>query len=302
MPTRRADPRDDPPKETLEAPSGSARRFPLGLDRLPRQATTSAAARGNVPAGGLLRPQGPLQHAATDAARRNAPAGLGLDSASVRTRMVQRLRAQGGYAEPVLLALAQVPRHAFVDSALAGQAYEDTSLPIGLGQTISKPSVVARMISLLFDTPAVRKRGHLGRVLEIGSGCGYQAVVLMALSRSVVSIERLQPLHERARRHLDALPFEQVRELRLLHGDGRLGHAPRAPYDAIVAAAGGESVPEAWLTQLAEGGRLVAPMHDPAHGGPAGGQTLLVVDRRPDGLHRTWHDPVHFVPLKSGLG
>ncbi len=306
MPTRRADPPDDPPKETFDPPSGVRRRFPLGLERLPGKKPAVPAARGTAPAAGLLRPQGPLHHAATDAARRRPPAGLGLDSASVRTRMVQRLRAQGGYAEPVLLALAQVPRHAFVDSALAGQSYEDTSLPIGLGQTISKPSVVARMISLLFDTPAVRRRGHLGRVLEIGSGCGYQAAVLMALSRSVVSIERLQPLHERARRNLDALPFEQLRELRLLHGDGRLGYAPRAPYDAIVAAAGGESLPEAWLAQLAEGGRLVAPVHDPRHGGPAGGphggQALLVVDRRPDGLHRTWHDPVHFVPLKSGLG
>jgi protein-L-isoaspartate(D-aspartate) O-methyltransferase len=268
-------------------------RFPLALDRL--------AGAGRPAATELLRPQRPLQHAAQHAAAQGqgAPQGLGLDSAAVRARMVARLRAEGIGCAPVLQAFALVERHRFVDSALANQAYEDTSLPIGLSQTISKPSVVARMLSLLMGAPAAQRRGHLGKVLEIGSGCGYQAAVLMALSTSVVSIERLLPLHERARRNLDALPLEQVRELRLLHGDGRLGHAPRAPYDAIVAAAGGEDLPEAWLTQLAVGGRLVAPMHDPAHGG----QVLLVVDRRADGeLHRAWHDPVHFVPLKSGLG
>jgi protein-L-isoaspartate(D-aspartate) O-methyltransferase len=208
--------------------------------------------------------------------------------------MVARLRAEGLRCEPVLQALGQVERHRFVDTALATQAYEDTSLPIGLQQTISKPSVVARMLALLFEGDAARTQGHLGRVLEIGTGCGYQAAVLMLLARGVVSIERLRPLHDKARAHLGSL--RHGTDLRLVHGDGRLGHAPRAPYQSIVAAAGGEDLPAAWLDQLDIGGRLVAPMHDPARGG----QVLVVVDRRADGLVTHRHDAVHFVPLKSG--
>jgi protein-L-isoaspartate(D-aspartate) O-methyltransferase len=241
-----------------------------------------------------LRPQRPLQHAATEARRQVVPSGVGLDSEAVRLRMVARLRAQGLACEPVLQALAAVPRHLFVDSALAAQAYEDTSLPIGHGQTISKPSVVGRMLALLHETPAARARGHLGRVLEIGTGCGYQAALLLRLGRSVVSIERLLPLHERARQTLAPL---RAAELRLVHGDGRLGHAPRAPFDAIVAAAGGEALPPAWLEQLADGGRLVAPQWDPARGM----QGLLVVDREGQTYRRQWLDGVHFVPLKSGV-
>jgi protein-L-isoaspartate(D-aspartate) O-methyltransferase len=241
-----------------------------------------------------LRPQRPLQHAATEARRRVAPTGVGLDGEAVRLRMVARLRDQGLVCEPVLQALGSVPRHQFVDTALAAQAYEDTSLPIGHGQTISKPSVVGRMLALLHETPAARERGHLGRVLEIGTGCGYQAALLLRLARSVVSIERLLPLHERARQALAAL---RAADLRLVHGDGRLGHAPRAPYDAIIAAAGGESVPPAWLEQLADGGRLVAPQWDPARGT----QGLLVVDRQGQACTRQWLDGVHFVPLKSGI-
>jgi protein-L-isoaspartate(D-aspartate) O-methyltransferase len=260
-------------------------RFPVALDRVHGPARTAATE--------VLRPQRPLQHAAEDAARRQAPSGLGMDSAAVRARMVQRLHADGIRHEAVLQAFAQVERHRFVDSALATQAYEDTSLPIGLQQTISKPSVVARMLSLLFEGAAARERGHLGRVLEIGTGCGYQAALLALLARGVVSIERLQGLHEKARENLS---HRRGSDLRLVYGDGRLGHPPRAPYDSIIAAAGGEELPAAWLDQLAVGGRLVAPMHDAARGG----QVLLVVDRQPDGLQRQWHDAVHFVPLKSG--
>ncbi len=262
-------------------------RFPLGLDRL--------ADSGKSPAPDLLRPQRPLQHAAEHAAGRGqaAPKGLGLDSAAVRARMVERLRIDGISCEPVLQALARVERHAFVDSALANQAYEDTSLPIGLSQTISKPSVVARMLALLFEGESARAAGHLGRVLEIGTGCGYQAALLALLGRSVVSIERLKPLHDKARDNLDG---RRHGDLRLVHGDGRLGHAPRAPYDSIVAAAGGDELPDAWLEQLSLGGRLVAPVHDAARGG----QVLLVIDRQHQGLVRRWHDAVHFVPLKSG--
>jgi protein-L-isoaspartate(D-aspartate) O-methyltransferase len=264
-------------------------RFPMALDRV------HGAAK--QPAGDVLRPQRPLQHAAESAAQRaggrGAPSGIGMDSLAVRQRMVQRLQADGVRHDAVLQAFASVERHRFVDTALVAQAYEDTSLPIGLSQTISKPSVVARMLVLLFDGVGARERGHLGRVLEIGTGCGYQAALLAQLSRSVVSIERLKALHDKAREHLDG---HRQGDLRLVYGDGRLGHAPRAPYDSIIAAAGGEDLPPAWLDQLAVGGRLVAPMHDAARGG----QVLLVVDRRPEGLVRQWHDAVHFVPLKSG--
>ena len=262
-------------------------RFPLALDRL--------AGGAKPPVTELLRPQRPLQHAAQHAAAQGqgAPRGLGLDSAAVRARMVARLRADGIGCEPVLQAFAQVERHRFVDTALAIQAYEDTSLPIGLSQTISKPSVVARMLALLFDGESARASGHLGRVLEIGTGCGYQAALLSHLAQSVVSIERLKPLHDKASQNLGA---HRHGDLRLVFGDGRLGHAPKAPYDSIVAAAGGEELPAAWLDQLAVGGRLVAPVHDTTRGG----QVLLVIDRHPQGLHRRWHDAVHFVPLKSG--
>lgn len=264
-----------------------ASRFPLALDRLRGAAARPAAALD------MLRPQRPLQHAATEAARRQTPSGLGLDSAAVRARMVQRLRADGIRDEAVLRAFAQVERHRFVDTALATQAYEDTSLPIGLSQTISKPSVVACMLSLLMAGATARTLGGLGRVLEIGTGCGYQAALLMLLARGVVSIERLKALHEKARENL---AVQRTADLRLVYGDGRLGHAPRAPYDSIVAAAGGEDLPAAWLDQLAVGGRLVAPLHDASRGG----QVLLVIDREPHGLVRQWHDAVHFVPLKSG--
>ncbi|MEO5733042.1 MAG: protein-L-isoaspartate(D-aspartate) O-methyltransferase [Rubrivivax sp.] len=265
-------------------------RFPLALDRLKGPARPAAS--------DLLRPQRPLQHAADHALRQQASrpgaaSGFGLDSAAVRARMVRRLRAQGIDCEPVLQAFDSVERHRFVDTALATQAYEDTSLPIGLSQTISKPSVVARMLSLLFDGGHARAHGRLGRVLEIGTGCGYQAALLALLSRSVVSIERLQPLHDKARRNLDSV---RTGDLRLLWGDGRLGHTPRAPYDAIIAAAGGHDLPQAWLDQLAPEGRLVAPMHDATRGG----QVLVVVDRTTRGLVRRQLDAVHFVPLKSG--
>ncbi|OJX36497.1 MAG: protein-L-isoaspartate O-methyltransferase [Burkholderiales bacterium 68-12] len=221
------------------------------------------------------------------------PAGLGLDSAAVRARMVQRLAA-GGVTDPaVLAAMGAVERHRFVDSALVNQAYEDTSLPIGLGQTISKPSIVARMAQLLLGADIVRTTGRLGRVLEIGTGCGYQAAVLACLAREVYSIERLRGLHEKARTHLRPLRLANVH---LLFGDGMQGYARGAPYAAIVAAAGGTQLPEAWCEQLAPGGRLVAPM-----AGANGQQVLLVVDRTAQGLKQTVLEPVHFVPLKSGV-
>lgn len=257
-------------------------KFPLQLNRL-RPAATPAP---------VLRPQRPLHEAERDRRQASAPVGLGLDSHHVRERLLARLRAEGLSDPRVFDALRAVPRHLFVDSALANQAYEDTSLPIGLGQTISKPSVVAHMIELLI---ARQPHGAPLRVLEIGTGCGYQAAVLAQLARLVVSVERLKPLHDKARDNLANLPRHN---LRLVYGDGRLGHAPSAPYDAIIAAAGGEDLPEAWIAQLAPGGRLVAPMHDARRGG----QVLVVVDREQDGrLLRSLHEAVHFVPLKSGV-
>jgi len=221
------------------------------------------------------------------------PAGLGLDSAAVRVRMVQRLAASGIVAPQVLQAMGAVERHRFVDTGLVNQAYEDTSLPIGLGQTISKPSIVARMAELLLGAEIVRTSGGLGRVLEIGTGCGYQAAVLSRLAREVYSIERLRGLHDKARTNLRPLRLANVH---LLFGDGMEGFAKGAPYAGIVAAAGGAGVPPQWCDQLAVGGRLVAPI-----AGADGQQMLLVVDKTAHALKQTVLEPVHFVPLKSGV-
>jgi protein-L-isoaspartate(D-aspartate) O-methyltransferase len=274
-----------------------ARRFPLALGRIagasPEPRARGGAARRDA-SGELLRPQRPLAAAHAEARVRAPAAGLGLDSADVRARMVDRLRRDGVINPRVLAAFAAVPRHLFVDAALATQAYEDTSLPIGHGQTISKPSVVARMLELLFAGANASRDGDLGSVLEIGTGCGYQAALLCRAGRKVISVERLKPLHDKARELLATL---RETRLRLVFGDGMLGHPPSAPYDSIVAAAGGHDVPQAWLEQLAVGGRLVSPVQAPS----GRGQVLVVVDRREDGYHRSVHEEVKFVPLKSGL-
>jgi protein-L-isoaspartate(D-aspartate) O-methyltransferase len=267
-------------------------RFPARLGSPPDKPARKADAA-------TLRPQRPLHDAARSASAsasvRPQPAGLGLDSDSVRRRMVEMLRRRGLRSERVIQAMLDVPRHLFVDSALANQAYEDTSLPIGHGQTISKPSVVARMLALLFERRAAHE-AKLGRVLEIGTGCGYQAALLARLAVRVISIERLRPLHDKARDNLASLPERQ--NLRLVYGDGRHGHAPNAPYDAIVCAAGGDDIPQAWLDQLAVGGRLVAPMRADAQGA----QVLVSVDRHETGWSRRHHEGVRFVPLRSGTG
>jgi protein-L-isoaspartate(D-aspartate) O-methyltransferase len=226
------------------------------------------------------------------AAQQSAPSGLGLDSHAVRLRMVQRLAAAGISNPDVLAAMSTVQRHRFVDSALVNQAYEDTSLPIGLGQTISKPSVVARMIELLLAGSGVSS-GKLGRVLEIGTGCGYQAAVLSLVVKEVYSIERLRGLHEKARDNLR--PF-RLANVHLLFGDGMAGFAKGAPYAGIIAAAGGESVPQAWIDQLAVGGRIVAPTLT-----PSGQQALVVMEKTPREMKQTVLETVHFVPLKSGI-
>lgn len=233
-----------------------------------------------------------VPQAQRDAAARPMPEGVGLDSAAVRARMVQRLAASGIAAAPVLQAMGAVERHRFVDTALVNQAYEDTSLPIGLGQTISKPSVVARMTELLLGAPCA-SAGGLGRVLEIGTGCGYQAAVLSRLAREVYTIERLRALHEKARDHLRPLRLANVH---LILGDGMLGYAGGAPYAGIISAAGGDNLPHQWCDQLAVGGRLIAPI-----AGAGRQQMLLVVDKTSQGLKQSVLEAVHFVPLKSGI-
>lgn len=250
----------------------------------------------------VLRPQRLLDQAVSDAARLVAPSGIGLDSPGVRLRMVERLRKGARLDEAVLQAMARVPRHRFVDSALAPQAYEDTALPIGHGQTISKPSVVARMLSLLNEGPAARQRQSLGRTLEIGTGCGYQAAVLACLATELVSVERILALHQGAAQRLAALQLELTwpRPPRLLHADGQAVEAWRGPFDSIVSAAGGEDIPPAWIQALAPGGRLVAPTQH-----ARGGQVLTVVDHVVRGGRSEWVrqtvEGVHFVPLRSGL-
>ncbi len=214
--------------------------------------------------------------------------GIGLESSAVRARLVARL-AKEVKNPAVLEAMQAVERHRFVDSALVTQAYEDTALPIGFGQTISKPNVVARMIELLLN-------GHSrfsGKVLEIGAGCGYQAAVLGQLARHVFSIERIDGLVIKARANLKACEYTNV-QVRL--GDGMLGFPDVAPYVAIISAAGGEAIPQTWLDQLAMGGRLVAPSW-------AGNrqQALVVIDKTPNGFVQSILEPVQFVPLKSGI-
>ena len=212
-----------------------------------------------------------------------------LTSERVRERMVERLRANGITDARVLNAMSVVPRHMFVDPGLAAQAYEDAALPIGHHQTISKPSVVARMIEL------VAAGRTLTKVLEIGTGCGYQAAVLSLVATDVYSIERVRPLSERAKLNLRPL---RVPNIRLHYGDGRLGLPAAAPFDAIVIACAGLDVPQALLDQLAIGGRLVAPVGSQS----AQSQVLTLVERVSATQWRESQlDRVFFVPLKSGV-
>lgn len=206
--------------------------------------------------------------------------------------MVNRLARAGISDAAVLKAMGEIERHRFVDSALRAQAYKETSLPIGLGQTISKPGVVARMLELLRNGAP----GKLGRVLEVGTGCGYQAAVLSLLASEVYTLERLRGLHDKARENLRTLRLPNVH---LLFGDGMQGYPKGAPFAGIIAAAGGAEIPACWTDQLAVGGRLVAPVARQADGHR--GQVLVVIDKTARGLQQYLHEAVHFVPLKSGL-
>jgi protein-L-isoaspartate(D-aspartate) O-methyltransferase len=203
--------------------------------------------------------------------------------------MVERLREVGIGDERVLAAMAAVPRHLFVEEALASRAYEDSALPIGFGQTISQPYVVARMIeALVAERPAQK-------ILEVGTGCGYQAAVLAGIYAEVYSIERIKALHERARRNLLGL---RLKNLRLAHGDGYAGLEKAAPFEAIVVAAAAPSVPEALRNQLAPGGRLILPLREAR--GEA--QRLVLIERRARGFVQSELDTVHFVPMVVGKG
>ncbi len=201
-----------------------------------------------------------------------------------RARLVERLRAQGIVDEAVLAAIGNVPRHLFVDEALASRAYEDTALPLGFQQTISQPYIVARMIELL------RKDRALGKTLEIGTGCGYQAAVLASMASDVYTIERIKGLLDKARANLRHLRLPNVR---MKHGDGMIGLAEVAPFDTIIVAAAPDKVPQALKEQLAIGGRLLLPL-----GGDQ--QILCMVERTERGFKETKYDPVRFVPLLAG--
>jgi protein-L-isoaspartate(D-aspartate) O-methyltransferase len=211
--------------------------------------------------------------------------GIGMTSARTRDRLVQRLREQGIANLAVLDRIRNVPRHIFVDEALGSRAYEDTALPIGYGQTISQPYIVARM------TEALLEAGTLEKVLEVGTGCGYQTAVLAPLVDHVNTIERIEPLLARARERLRELG---VRNVRFRHGDGTLGWKAHGPYDGILVAAAPLSVPDALLKQLRVGGRLVVPI------GPEGEQQLVRFTRREQRIDREPLGPVAFVPLLGG--
>ena len=214
------------------------------------------------------------------------PRGMGMTSLRTRARMVARLRTQGIADETVLAAMAETPRHAFVEEALASRAYEDSALPIGFEQTISRPFAVARMLQ------AARAGRELGRALEVGTGCGYQAAVLARLAKEVYSVERIAALGEKARANLRPL---RLSNLRLVHGDGYRGLPEVAPFDAIVVAAAAPEVPRALREQLARGGRLVIPVG-------TDDQELRVVERTASGYRETRLEAARFVPLRAGKG
>ena len=212
-------------------------------------------------------------------------AGIGMTSPRTRARMVERLRTQAIRDETVLAAMNSVPRHLFVDEALAGRAYDDVSLPINYGQTISQPYIVARM------TEVLRNGKQLGKVLEVGTGCGYQAAVLAQVAQQVYSVERILPLHERARKLLREL---KIRNVVLRHADGTSGLTEGAPFDGIIMACAAPALSEALKGQLAVGGRMVLPVGTQE-------QFLYLVERTENGFKETRLEPVKFVPLLAGI-
>jgi len=210
--------------------------------------------------------------------------GIGMTSQRTRDRLVKRLRDQGITDQRVLDVIGATPRHIFIDEALSHRAYEDTALPIGHGQTISQPFIVALMTQALLNKPRER-------VLEIGTGSGYQAAVLAALVKRVYTVERIAPLIDRARERFRAL---HLRNIRLKYDDGNMGWAEQGPFDGIIVTAAARSVPDALIEQLAVGGRMVIPVGDES------AQQLKVFDNTPDGLREESLEYVRFVPLLRG--
>jgi protein-L-isoaspartate(D-aspartate) O-methyltransferase len=215
----------------------------------------------------------------------NRKSGIGMTSSRTRGRMLNRLREQGIQDEATLSAISDIPRHIFVDEALSIRAYEDVSLPIGYGQTISQPYIVARMTEIL------RNGTQLNKVLEVGTGCGYQTAVLSRVAREVLSVERIRPLVLKARDNLRALKCTNVK---LDHADGSNGLKNYAPFDGIIVTAAASHIPENLLAQLAEGGRMVIPVGSDT-------QTLYLIERHNDEFKKTELETVKFVPLLGGL-
>jgi protein-L-isoaspartate(D-aspartate) O-methyltransferase len=287
--------------------SGKDKRFPLPLSSVvenaskpvkaasqpsfkvatPQTATKNAAQNSMRPASPVTSPGNPPARSAPTPTV--SPRPTPLVSNAVRAAMVARVAKQGVKDAKVLAAMEAVPRHLFIEPGLASQAYIDASLPIGHHQTISQPYIVARMIEVMRDNA---NAGNLNRVLEIGTGCGYQATVLSLVAKEVYSIERIKPLHELAKANLRPL---RIANIRLHYGDGMLGLPQVAPFDGIILAAAGLEVPQALLEQMSIGGRLVAPVG-------AGHQVLQLIERKSkfDWTTVTLED-CHFVPLRSGI-
>lgn len=288
-----------------ESESQPKKRFPLTLDFVTglsgrskaaehRTRSTQTATRNISERAAAARPLPAPTVMPTVVSKPQRPAAMGdgavnapLVSEAVRKAMVRRIAQQGVKDAAVLAAMESVPRHFFLEPGLASQAYVDTALPIGYHQTISKPSIVARMIEVMREGVD----GKLGRVLEIGTGCGYQAAVLAQVAGEVYSIERMRPLHELARSNLRALC---IPNLRLHYGDGMLGLPQCAPFDGIILAAAGLEVPQALLDQMALGGRLIAPV------GQRVQRLKLVVRTKPNEWVADLLEPCHFVPMRPG--
>lgn len=210
--------------------------------------------------------------------------GIGMTSLRTRERMLARLRDQGIKDEVVLHAMGEIPRHIFVDEALSTRAYEDVALPIGFAQTISQPYIVARM------TEVLRNGNQLSKVLEIGTGCGYQTAILSRVAKEVLSLERIRPLVMKARGHLRTLKCTNVK---LDHADGNNGLIEFSPFNGIIVTAAASHIPQDLLAQLAIGGRMVIPIG-------TGEQNLYLIERTQNEYKQTKLEPVKFVPLLGG--
>jgi protein-L-isoaspartate(D-aspartate) O-methyltransferase len=274
------------------------KRFPLSLssvvdqretgrgDRSGRSASTQTATQNARQGANLAARISAAENGGKKAPEQAVPFASPLVSDGVRRAMVARVAQQGVSDTLVLAALQAIPRHMFLDSGLASQAYVDASLPIGHHQTISQPYIVGRMLEIL------RNGAALDKVLEIGTGCGYQAAVLSLIAKDVYSVERIKALHELAKNNLRPM---RIANIRLHYGDGMLGMPQVAPFDGIILAAAGLEVPHALLTQLKIGGRLIAPVGD-RH------QVLQLIERvSVNDWNSTMVENCHFVPLRSGV-